>query len=133
MPQPQDQIRYQHGNPIHFITTRNFTFGNTPNGQPLALTKGTDVFFDGTTAEVAGAKYAIPQLRGAIRTGWLIQAGRYDENDTSAERPRAAGIQVRHAADGGNPLKPNQARFDRATEEDVDDFEKRWFGETPKT
>jgi len=122
MPQ-QDQIRYQHGQPIHFITTRNFTFGNTPNGQPLALSKGTDVFFDGTTAEVAGARYAIPQLRGAIRTGWLVQAQRYDENDTSAERPRAAGIEVRHAAEGGNPLRPNRVRFERATEEDIDERE----------
>ncbi len=120
---PSDQIQYQHGHPIHFITTRNFTLGNTVNGQPLALAKGTDVFFDGTTADVAGARYAAPQLRGAIRTGWLIRAQHYDENDTSAERPRSANIQVRHAADGGNPLKPNVSNFARATEEDIDERE----------
>ncbi len=129
MPTAQsDPIKYQHGTPIHFITTRNFTLGNTINGQPLALTKGTDVFFDGTTADVAGSRYPLPQLRGAIRTGWLVLAQRYDENDFyyGMLDPRhvvEAGIQVRHAADGGNPLKPNVARFDRATSEDVDERE----------
>ena len=121
-PMPSDQIRYQLGVPMHFISTRNFSLG-VINGQPYNLSKGTDIFFDGTTVDVAGSRFPLPQLRGAVRTGWLVPAAVYDENDMSAERPRVAGIQVRHAADGGNPLRPNQANFARATEEDIDERE----------
>jgi hypothetical protein len=118
-----EQIAFRHGELQHFITTRGFTLGNIGNGQPLTLSKGTDVLFDGTTAEVNGGRYPMPQLRGAFKAGWLIRAASYDEFDTTSERPRSANIQVKHAADGGNPLRPNQSNFARATSEDVDERE----------
>lgn len=99
-----NQIAFKAGRMLHFVAARSFALGSTGNQVP----KGTDVYFDGTKAEVDGGEHTCPQLRGAIRAGWLVLAEDYDENDISSERPVRANIQVRHAAQGGNPMKPNQ-------------------------
>ena len=98
----------------HYVATRPFTLGQSG----VSVPKGSDVMFDGTKVEVGGSEYNIPGLRGAIKTGWLVPVERYDEDDTSAEIPVSANIQIR-AADGGNPLdKPNMMTMQAATESD---------------
>lgn len=99
-----NQIAFKAGRMMHFVSARSFALGNTGQNVP----KGTDVMFDGTRAEVDGGEYVLPQLRGAIKAGWLVLAENYDENDLSAERPVSAHVQVRHAAQGGNPMNPNR-------------------------
>ncbi len=100
-----DQIRFKVGHKMSFTAARSFALGNTGNTVP----KGAEVLFDGSKAEVDGSEYALPQLRGAIKAGWLVLTENFDENDISAEVPVRANVQVRHAAQGGNPMQPNRA------------------------
>ena len=99
------QIRFRVGQKQSFIAARTFALGSTGTTIP----RGSEVLFDGTRVEVDGAEYALPQLRGAIRAGWLVPTDQFDEGDTSAEVPIRANVQVRHAAKGGNPMEPNRA------------------------
>ena len=94
------QIKFKQGEKQHFVSTRNFTLGNTG----ASVSKGMDCFFDGSTVEVGGVDYPYPQFRGAIKVGWVVLADIYDENDPEYGRPVAAGIQVRHPTQGGNPM-----------------------------
>ncbi len=100
-----NQITFKYGQMRHFVAARSFALGNT--GATVA--KGATVLFDGTKAEVDGSEHSLPQLRGAIKAGWLVLEEEFDENDDTAERPVSAHVQVRHAAKGGNPMLPNQA------------------------
>jgi hypothetical protein len=100
-----DPIRFRAGQKQSFIAARSFALGNTGSTVP----KGAEVLFDGSKAEVDGSEYSLPQLRGAIKAGWLVLADDYDENDMTAEIPVRANVQVRHAAQGGNPMQPNRA------------------------
>lgn len=94
------QITFRPGQPQTFVATRSFDLGNTG----LKLTRGDQVEFDGTQVLVLGhPPVAMPQMRGAIRVGWLVPAESFNQADTTAMRPVSAGVQVR-AADGGNPL-----------------------------
>jgi hypothetical protein len=93
-----NQIRFKAGEPFVFMTTRPFALGNTG----VTVSRGTEILFDGTKASVEGAEYVLPQLRGALKAGWLVLAEDYDENAV-VERVRA-NIQVRHPTNGGNPL-----------------------------
>lgn len=102
---PSDPIKFKMGQKQSFIAARSFALGSTGNTVP----KGAEVLFDGSKAEVDGSEYALPQLRGAIKAGWLVLADNYDENDMTAEMPVRANVQVRHAAQGGNPMNPNRA------------------------
>lgn len=102
---PLDPIKFKVGQKQSFIAARSFALGSTGNTVP----KGAEVLFDGSKAEVDGSEYALPQLRGAIKAGWLVLADNYDENDMTAEMPVRANVQVRHAAQGGNPMNPNRA------------------------
>lgn len=69
-----NQITFKIGQMRHFIAARSFALGNTGSTVP----KGADVMFDGTKAEVDGGEYALPQLRGAIKAGWLVLAENFD-------------------------------------------------------
>jgi hypothetical protein len=109
-----DQIAFRAGQKQHFIAARTFALGKTG----VSVPKGTDVLYDGSVAVVGGAEYQVPEMRGAIRAGWLVPEAHFDENDMSAERPIAANIQVR-PADGGNPMhRPNMSAMPAATETD---------------
>ena len=74
--------------------------------------------FDGSVVEYAGQRYPFPQLRGALKTGWIVPAGNYDENDPNYGRPERANIQVRHATKGGNPMAPQPKMTISTTEAD---------------
>ena len=95
-----DQIRYRTGEMMHFIATRGFALGSTG----LQISKGMDLHFDGTKVVVDGTEVTMPQLRGAVRSGWLVMAASYDE-DAEDARPVTANIQVRHPTQGGNPFE----------------------------
>lgn len=106
------QIRFRAGEPLTFITTRPFALGNTQ----VTVAKGTEILFDGTKANVDGTEYTLPQLRGAIKAGWLVLAEEYDENAEVA-RP-SANISVRHPTQGGNPMHPKQSMPTSVSEEE---------------
>lgn len=95
-----NQISYRTGELLAFIATRSFALGSTG----LQITKGMELQFDGTKVVVDGAEQTMPQLRGAVRSGWLVLADQFDEDDREAERPQTANIQVRHPTQGGNPF-----------------------------
>jgi hypothetical protein len=99
------QIRFQAGQNQTFVATRSFALGSSG----ITVPEGAEVIFDGTAVSYAGlAPIVMPQLRGAIRQGWVVPQDQYDPN-TPAQRPVAAGMTVR-AADGGNPMNPDHQR-----------------------
>src|SRR5574338_833409 len=108
------QIKFKPGEKQHFISTRTFALGNTG----ASVSKGMDIYFDGSTVEVGGVEYPYPQFRGAIKVGWVVPAASYDEDNTEYGRPQAAGIQVRHATQGGNPMQPQSKMTIATTESD---------------
>ncbi len=96
------QIQFQAGNFRRYVAARNFALGNS--GQTLSA--GSEVEFDGTNYMYSGSAPApLPQLRGAIKAGWLVLAENYDPEDLSASIPQPAGVRMRSAT-GGNPMDP---------------------------
>jgi hypothetical protein len=94
-------MRFKHGHKQVFVSTRTFTMGN----DGVTIPEGSEIEFDGTFVSYAGlAPTMMPQLRGAIRAGWLTPIANYDP-DAPAQRPQPAGMQMR-SADGGNPMNP---------------------------
>jgi hypothetical protein len=94
------EIQFRPGHPQAFIATRTFDIGKTD----LKAIKGGQIEFDGTLMTLDGhPTMPQPQLRGAIRVGWLVLATEYDSG--AVQRPVSAGVQVRKA-DGGNPMDP---------------------------
>ena len=98
------QIQFRSGQMLLFVTTRPFTLGQTG----VQVRSGTEILFDGTHAEVEGAQYTLPFLRGAVKAGWMVLSDDYDPNDPSYMQRTSANIQVRHATNGGNPMNPQQ-------------------------
>jgi hypothetical protein len=94
-----DQIQYRSGQMLNFVATRGFALGSTG----LQISRGMEVQFDGTKVVVDGAEVSMPQLRGAIRSGWLVLAEAFDQARPE-DRPESAQIQVRHPTQGGNPF-----------------------------
>lgn len=96
------QIQFRSGHPQKFIATRSFSLGNSG----LNIQQGSELDFDGTHVSYAGSHpVAMPQLRGAVKAGWVVLAIDYDPNDLTSSIPRPAGVQVREAK-GGNPMDP---------------------------
>lgn len=111
------QITYRSGEPHTFISTRAFALGDPG----INLPKGAEVQFDGTVAHYAGmAPMNIPQLRGAVRSGWLVLLAEYDP-DAPVARPQSAGVKMRKA-DGGNPM--DRKERSTVTAATVDDEER---------
>lgn len=79
------QIRFVRGEPLHFRSRKPFTVGGE---KPVSIRKGADILFDGQEANIDGEKHILPQLKGAIDTGWLVLAEHYDEN-ALFQRPSA--------------------------------------------
>jgi hypothetical protein len=99
------QIAYRAGTPHKFIATRSFSLGNTGQTVP----DGAEIEFDGSVVSYAGlAPVSMPQLRGAVKMGWLVLADDFDPM-APPPPPQMAGIQMR-AADGGNPMDPKPRR-----------------------
>ena len=72
-----------------FITTRNFQLG----AQGYNVSEGTRILFDGSQAEVDGQRYPAPNLRGAVKLGWLVLAESY--NPEAIPEAPSANIGVR--------------------------------------
>lgn len=95
------QIAFRAGTPLKFIATKSFSLGAT--GQTIP--EGAEIDFDGTLVSYSGlAPVNMPQLRGAVKMGWLVLQDDYDPT-AGPPPPQMAGIQMR-AADGGNPMNP---------------------------
>lgn len=113
------QIQYRKGNMMTFVAARSFALG--ASGQNIA--KGDEILFDGSTVEVAGETYNMPQLKGAISRGWVVLAQEFDMDDVSAEIPQTANVQVRHATQGGNPMNPHSVNRVSMTTAETDERE----------
>ncbi len=114
-----DQISYRMGEMQTFIATRSFALGSSG----LQISKGMEILFDGTKVMVDGSETTMPQLRGAVRSGWLVLAVDFDEDDREAERPQTANIQVRHPTQGGNPFDGKSPTKKIATLTETDERE----------
>lgn len=116
MNNPMQQFR--HGHSRTYVATRTFTLGDS--GVPIV--EGSEIEFDGSSIAHSGLPPTMmPQLRGAIRAGWLVPSEQYDPNDRSANIPRPAGMQMR-SADGGNPMNP-QPRHEVSMDIDAEERE----------
>lgn len=96
------QIKFTPGQPYTFIATRKFALGSTG----VDILDGMEVLFDGSTVEVNGQRFNVPQLRGSLKLGWLVLAEDYDPEAPPAPR-MSANIQVRSAVSNNqNPMAP---------------------------
>lgn len=94
------QITFRPGQPIDFTATKTFDLGTTG----LKVVKGMEIGFDGTMVFIPGhPQVVMPQLRAALKTGWLVPSQNYNPN--MVVRPISAGMSVR-PAEGGNPMAP---------------------------
>ncbi len=94
------QITFRPGEPINFTATKTFDLGTTG----LKVVKGMEIGFDGTMVYIPQhPQIMMPQLRAALKTGWLVPSGDYNSN--MVVRPVSAGMSVR-PAEGGNPMAP---------------------------
>lgn len=94
-----DEIRFKAGEFQTFTATRSFALGNWN----VRIEKGTEVEFDGSTVRYADTPYAFPQLRGALKAGWIVLSKYFDADNEEYGRPVAARIQVRSATQGDQP------------------------------
>lgn len=95
------QIQFRAGQPQTFVATRSFALGNTG----MTIPAGAEIQFDGNMATYAGMPpVPVPQLRGALKVGWITPAASYDPM-AAPPPPVSAGIQMR-PADSGNPMDP---------------------------
>lgn len=82
-----------------YLSLRKFSIGSPA----IDIPKNASLFFDGYTLVLEGRPpVPLPQLRGAISAGWLIEASQYQEG-MQAPLPQSANIMIR-PADGGNPM-----------------------------
>ncbi len=94
------EIQFRQGDYIKFTATRGFSLG----GVGISIQAGMELLFDGTNVICNGGPPTnMFQLRGAYKAGWLVPTEEYDPEDTSASRPKSAGVRVRNAI-GGNPM-----------------------------
>lgn len=93
------QIVFKAGQLQEFTATRTFelsTFG-------VKVLKGTDLTFDGSTIQYAGATYQFPQFRSAVSSGWVVPALEYDAANPVYNTPISAGIKLHPPKNGGEP------------------------------
>jgi hypothetical protein len=91
------QIQFKMGEYYRFNATRDFKLAGG------ALSQGDELLFDGTNAVFNGGNpVPMPNLRGAVKAGWVVLAEDYDSEDMTASMPKSAGVRVRNAQ-GGNP------------------------------
>lgn len=92
------QIKFTAGKFERYTAARTFGAGGKQ------IQEGDEILFDGTFAAYDGSPpEKMQQLRGAVKTGWLVPTALYNPNDRSAHIPRSANVQVR-SANGGNPM-----------------------------
>jgi len=77
------------------------------------LEKDEEIEFDGHTLKYEGDNHALPQLRGAVMSGWLVPS----TDTTSTYKPKSANIHIRPAQaanieDRGKPMPVTQAYDD---------------------
>jgi hypothetical protein len=92
-------IAYRYNEFQSFVATRSFDLGSTG----IKLTRGMPILFDGSTADVGGAKFPIPTLRGAVTRGWIVPEEDFDEDDDEEQERVSANIQFRPAQQAGDP------------------------------
>jgi len=101
-------MQFRPGNYVHFISRKAFALGTTG----VVLQEGMSVFFDGSTAILndfeEGDRYTLPNLRGAVASGWLIEADAYYGGNTEAPPPVSAGMQIHPAVSTANPMQGGQ-------------------------
>ncbi len=66
-PEEPAEITYVTGAPSRFIATRAFALGATG----MLICAGDEVLFDGSTLGYKGEQMNRPEIRGAVKVGWL--------------------------------------------------------------
>lgn len=110
-----EQIRYKSGEFQSFTATRTFALGNTN----VSVQKDSDLEFDGSTVKYAGADYVFPQLRSAVKVGWVVLSSEYEEGNPEYGRPQAANIKVRSATEDKGEAKSMKAPVATETDERI--------------
>lgn len=86
-----DQIKYTPNKFESFTAKKSFALGTTGHN----IVEGGEIQFDGTTVIINDQRIAYPNLRGAVKMGWLVLTTEYDVD--SIVMPASANIQVRSA------------------------------------
>jgi hypothetical protein len=86
-----EQIKFTPNKFESFTAKKTFTLGVTQ----INIVEGGEVLFDGSVVIVDDQRIPYPNLRGAVKMGWLVPTSTYDADVTLA--PASANIQVRNA------------------------------------
>jgi hypothetical protein len=86
-----DQIKFVPNKFESFTAKKTFSLGATE----VNIVEGGEVLFDGSVVVINDQRIAYPNLRGAVKMGWLVPTSEYDSESLVA--PVSANIQVRDA------------------------------------
>ena len=101
-----EQPKFERGNPLAFRATTQIHLGKIEK----YIHEDDVVMFDGQTLDLGGETHVIPQLRGAVISGWLVP-----EADTTTKYvPKSADVKIRPAqaadiTDRGEAMKVERA------------------------
>jgi hypothetical protein len=90
-----EQIAFKSGTFLPFIATRSFALG----AFNVTVALGSEIEFDGSVVNYAGATYTFPALRGAYKAGWIVLETEYDPSNAAYGRPVSANIKVHSPTD----------------------------------
>jgi hypothetical protein len=80
------------------------------------IEEGDEIEFDGLILKMGGDEVQYPQLKGAVKSGWLVPS----EDEYAEYRPRAAGIKVRPTdPDAKHPVVKADAKKEEMVHPDV--------------
>ena len=97
----QEEIKFKTGVFQKFTATRSFALGQLNVTLPI----GAELEFDGQKVVYAGNDFVFPQLRGALKAGWLVPVDEYNEGDPSYGAPASANIKMRPPTDAKGQAK----------------------------
>lgn len=119
-----EQLKFERGNPLAFRATTQIHLGKIEK----YIHEDDVVMFDGQTLDLGGETHVIPQLRGAVISGWLVP----EADTTSTYVPKSADVKIRPAqaadiTDRGEAMKVERAdvedrvvgTLDKAVEENA--------------
>jgi hypothetical protein len=86
-----DQIKFVTNKFESFTAKKSFSLGVTE----INIVEGGEVLFDGSVVIINDQRIPYPNLRGAVKMGWLVPTSEYDVDSVSV--PASANIQVRSA------------------------------------
>ena len=108
------EIKFKSGEMLPYMVKKTFTLGNSG----ITLARDTELSYDGTRVEYNGEHFVSPQLRGAIKAGWVTPLAEYEAGDTEC-LPVSANVQVRPAIETKENGKSRHSIVTAETDERV--------------